>query len=177
MKKYTEKEIISNNEHFTYRLRNLYIKDQQLFHQFKDFISLPFYINDRKSFDYTLFSQLFFSLGKEIEDLYTIGHQYLSKISEPTLFQIAKGKAKKFHLLDDNNAICSYLQCICLNNKMTHFISNKCIIDENSTINTSLFPDQINSISKLFNNLLPDSKSASTYWLRLKTLTKQEKSF
>jgi hypothetical protein len=155
MKLYTEREIVAQNEHFTYRLRNLYLKDEQLFHQFKDFISLPFYVNDRKSFNYTLFSNLFFSKGKEIEDLYSIGHKHLYKISEPTLLNIAKEKAKRFHQIDDNNAICSYLQCISLNKKMTHFISNKCIIDKNLTINTSLFPDQIHSISKLFNSLLP----------------------
>ncbi len=175
MKLYAEKEIVTQNEHFTYRLRNLYIKDEALFHQYKDFISIPFYINDRKSFNYSLFSDQFFKRGQEIEDLFYKGHQYLCKISEPSLLLLAKEKALKFNQLDDKNGICAYLQCISLNKKMTHFISNKCIVDDNLTINTSLFFDQMNSVSKLFNSLLPDSNNALVYWQRFKSLTKQEK--
>lgn len=175
MKLYTEKEIVTQNEHFTYRLRNLFVKDVSVFHQYKDFISIPFYINNRESFNYTLFSDPFFSRGKEIENLFEIGHKYLYKISEPTLLHLAKQKALKFDKLDDKDAICIYLQCISLNKKMTHFLSNKCIINDNLTINTSLFFDQINSVSKLFNSLLPDSNNALLYWQRFKSLTKQEK--
>ena len=175
MKLYTEKEIVTQNEHFTYRLRNLYVKDESVFHQYKDFISLPFYINDRKSYNYSLFSGQFFKRGQEIEDIFYKGHQYLYKISEPTLLLLAKEKALHFNKLDDKDAICTYLQCISLNKKMTHFISNKCIIDDNLTINTSLFFDQMNSLSNLFNSLLPDSNNVLLYWQRFKSLTKQEK--
>lgn len=172
---HTEKEILTQNEHFTFRLRNLYLKDENLFHQFKDFVSLPFYINERDTFNYKLFSNLFFSKGKEIEDLFEIGHRYLSKISEPMLLNLARKKAKNFHLKDDNDSICSYLQCISLNNKMTHFVSNKCIIDDKLTINTSLFPDQMGAASKLFNSILPQSKNCLIFWQRFQSLTKQEK--
>ena len=175
MKLYSEKEILSENQHFIFRLRNLYNDDIQKFLQFKDFINIPFYINDRKTFNYEFFSPLFFNKGKEIEKLFEKGHNYLPSISEPILFENAKLKAKKFHLKNDKDAICNYLQCISLNGKMTHFISNKCIIDENITINTSLFPDKMSGISKLFSNLLPDSKNSIVYWQRFQSLTKQEK--
>ena len=175
MNLYTEKEIVTQNEQFIFRLRNLYKNDNQMFHQFKDFINIPYYINDRKTFNYSIFSDFYLNKGKEIENLYELGHTYLPKISEPILFDLAKKKAQKFHLKDDKDAICSYLQCISLNGKMTHFISNKCIIDENITINTSLFPDQMSSISKLFATLLPESKNSLIYWQRFQTLTKQEK--
>ena len=89
--------------------------------------------------------------------------------------QLAKKKAQKFHKIDDTDSVCNYLQCISLNGKMTHFISNKCIIDENITINTSLFPDQMPSISKLFAAILPEPKNSLVYWQRFQNLTKQEK--
>ncbi|WP_026778130.1 helix-turn-helix transcriptional regulator [Polaribacter sp. Hel_I_88] len=175
MKLYTEKEVFSQNQHFIFRLRNLYLNDNKKFNQFKDFITIPFYINDKTTFNYILFSDLFFSKGKEIDTLLTIGHNYLPEISDPTLLDLAKNKAKKFLLKDDKDAVCNYLQCISLNGKMTHFITNKCIIDENITINTSFFPDNMSSVSKMFANILPESKNSLVFWQRYQSLTKQEK--
>lgn len=172
---YTEKELFTQNEHFTFRLRNLYKSDENLFYQMVDFLPMPIYINNRVTFDYILFSDTFLSKGKEIEDLYEIGINHLPKISEPTLLELAREKAKNFHLYNDINATCSYLQCVSMHRKMTHYISNKCIIDNDLTLNTSLFPSESDALSKLFKSILPESKYSLQYWQRFQSLTKQEK--
>lgn len=175
MNLYTEKEILTQNEQFTFRLGNLYKKDKDLFHQFKDFVHLPIYINDRVTLEYTLLSDMCLNKGKEIEDLQEYGISYLPKISEPNLLNLAIKKIKRFNLQNDISATCSYLQCLLINKKMTHYVTNKCIIDDDLAMNTSLFPDQMGSVSKLFKNILPESSNSLIFWQRFQSLTKQEK--
>ncbi|WP_159947527.1 helix-turn-helix transcriptional regulator [Polaribacter septentrionalilitoris] len=175
MKKYTEKEFFTQNQHFTFRLRNLYLENKVQFYQLVDYLPSPIYINKKESLDYIYFSDLFFSYGKEIENLFEFGGKYLSCISEPFLLEKAKKKAQVFQKTNDLSAICNYLQCVSLNNKMTHYFTNKSLIDDEITLNTTLFPDQTNSLSKLFHSIIPDNKNCFLFWQQFQSLTKQEK--
>jgi DNA-binding CsgD family transcriptional regulator len=175
MKKYSEKEFLTQNEHFTFRLRNLYLENKVQFYQLVDYLPNPIYINRQESFDHIYFSELFFSYGKEIENLFEFGSKYLPSISEPFLLDKAKEKAKMFQKKNDHYTICNYLQCVSLNKKMTHYITNKSLIDDDITLNTTLFPNQISSLSKLFHSIVPDHKNCLLFWQQFQSLTKREK--
>ena len=136
---FTEKEYLIQNEHCTFRLKNLYKENVDLFYQVVDYLPFPMYINCRETFSHTFFSNSFFSYGKEIELLYENGVSYLHSISEPILLDNAITKAKKFNRLNDYDATCCYLQCVSLNGKMTHYFTNKCLIDDELTLDTTVF--------------------------------------
>ncbi len=172
---YTEKEYLIQNEHSTFRLKNLYKENRNLFYEIVDYLPFPMYVNCRKTFDYQFFSDSFFSYGQEIENLYLEGGKYLPTISEPFLLKNAINKARKFSLLNDYDSICSYLQCVSLNKKMTHYYTNKCLIDDELTLNTTVFLNQQNTLAKLFRMILPESNYTLRYWQRFQSLTKQEK--
>jgi DNA-binding CsgD family transcriptional regulator len=175
MKKYSEKEFFTQNEHFTFKLRNLYLENKVQFYQLADYLPNPIYINKKENFDYIYFSELFLSYGKEIENLFEFGGKYLPMISEPFLLEKAKKKAQDFQKKNDYDAICNYLQCISLNKKMTHYFTNKSLINDDITLNTTLFPGQIDALSKLFHSIIPDHKDCLLFWQRFQSLTKQEK--
>lgn len=58
---------------------------------------------------------------------------------------------------------------------MTHYFTNKALIDKQLTLNTTLFPDQMGILSKLFNSIVPEHKNCLLFWQRFQSLTKQEK--
>ena len=135
----------------------------------------PIYINHRDTLKHEFFSQSFYNYGEEIQQLYEKGISYLPTIAEPFLLENAKNKAAIFSEVNDHNAVCSYLQCLSLNKKMTSFFTNKCLIDDNLTINTNIFPSNQNAFTKLFNVILPESQNSLEFWQRFQSLTKQEK--
>lgn len=172
---YSGKETLIQNEHSTFRLKKLYLDDMALFYQMVDYLPFPIYINHRDTLKHEFFSNTFYNYGEEIQQLYEKGISYLPTIAEPFLLQTAKDKAAKFSKTNDHNAICSYLQCLSLNKKMTSFFTNKCLIDDNLTINTNIFPSNQNAFTKLFNVILPESQNSLEFWQRFQSLTKQEK--
>lgn len=175
MNLFTEREINNQNKHFAFRLRNLYLRDKNEFYLIQDFLPNPTYINDRKNLDYHYFSKSFFSKGKEIEKLYTLGLSYLNTISNKTLLKQALNTSKKFNLRNDYNDVCNYLQSVSLNDKMTPFFSNKILINDELTLNTTLFPSDSQLINKVFKELIPSGQDNLNKWLRFQTLTKREK--
>lgn len=58
---------------------------------------------------------------------------------------------------------------------MTHYFTTKALIDKQLTLNTTLFPDQMGILSKLFNSIVPEHKNCLLFWQRFQSLTKQEK--
>jgi len=175
MKKYTEGELLIQNDHSTFRLKKLYQKDRNLFNQLTDYLPNPIYINHRETFNHQYFSKSFFSYGEEIEQLYLKGASYLSQISELYLLNKAKKKATLFHAINDESAVCSYLQCVSLHKRMTHYFTTKCLIDDESSLNITFFPKNQKSLLNFFNYILPKSKNTLLFWQRFQSLTKQEK--
>lgn len=175
MNLFTEKEFNNQSQHFAFKLRNLYLKSKEEFCQIQDYLQFPIYVNDRQTIKYHYFSNTFFSKGKEIENLYTTGLPYLKKISHPFLLEKSLKKAKTFDLLNDYNSVCNYLQSISLNGRMTSFFTNKILIDDKLTLNTTLFSTDSVFAEKIFKELIPSGEENLNKWLRFQTLTKREK--
>ena len=175
MNLFTEEEYKNQSQHFAFRLRNLYLNDRDVFFQIQDYLPFPIYINERKLLNYNFFSKCFFSKGVEIEKLYETGISYLDEISNPYLLQLSINKAKKFHHKNDFYSACSYLQEISLNKKMTPFFTNKILIDERLTLNTTLFPLELESLEKIFKEIIPWGVDNYYKWQKFQTLTKREK--
>lgn len=175
MNLFTEREFNNQNQHFAFRLRNLYVKNENEFRLIQDYLPNPIYVNDRVDFSYQFFSKSFFSKGEEIEKLYTLGKPYLLTISNSILLKQAETIANKFHLENDYSDVCNYLQSISLNNKRTSYFTNKILINDKLTLNVTLFPSDSQLISNVFKELIPLGEANLNKWLRFQTLTKREK--
>ena len=175
MKIYTEKEFDEQGQHFAFRLRNLYLKDKDLFYQLQEYLPFPVYINQRKTSEYHFFNETFLSQGREIEDLLTKGRKYLDEIAHPVLLKESCLKAVRLHENNDYNEICHYLQAIPLNKKITPFFTSKILINDELTLNVPFFPTESIVFKKVFNELIPNGEKNLHKWLRFQTLTKREK--
>jgi DNA-binding CsgD family transcriptional regulator len=175
MNLFTEKEFNNQNQHFSFRLRNLYLKDEKVFQQIQHYLPNPIYIIDRNNDNYQFISTSFFSKGKEIEKMHAFGKPYLKEISNLSLLKQLENKTRVFHLENDYNDVCNYLQCVSLKNKMTSFFTNKIIINDTLTLNTTLFPSESQLISDIFKELIPSGEDNLNKWLKFQTLTKREK--
>ncbi|WP_417886675.1 response regulator transcription factor [Zunongwangia sp.] len=175
MKLFTEKDIYNQNKHFSFRLRNLYLKNKKEFYSIEDFIQHPIYINDRVNHNYHFFSKSFYSKGEEVAKLRELGKPYLKTISNTKLLIQSEQLAKKFHLKNDYNDVCTYLQSVQLNGKMTSYFTSKILINDQLTLNTSLFPSDCQIMNKVFKELIPSGEDNLNNWLRFQTLTKREK--
>ncbi len=172
---FTEKEFNKQGQHFSFRLRNLYLKDPGQFYQLQDYFPFPVYINKRKALDYHFYNECFIGQGKEIENIITNGMKYLDTISNPVLLKQAVAKANCLDNTNDYDGMCSYLQAILLNNEMTPFITSKILIDDELTLNTPFFPSENIIFEKVFKELIPFGEENLNKWLRFQTLTKREK--
>ena len=175
MKIFTDKEFCKQGQHFAFRLRNLYLKDPNLFYQLQDYYPFPVYINERKTLDYHFYNDSFVNQGKEVEILVDKGINYLETISNKLLLAGAKLKAKQLDANNDHDAICHYLQVIMLNKKMTPFFTSKVLINNELTLNTPFFPSGNAVFEKVFKELIPEGEESLNKWLRFQTLTKREK--
>lgn len=175
MRRYTEKEFDNQGQHFAFRLRNLYLKDPDLFYQLQDYYPFPVYICARKTSEYHFFNESFLNQGQEVEELLTKGRAYLDTIANKELLEIACSKAIKLHEDNDYDVQCHYLQAIPLNNKFTPFFTSKNLIDEEQTLNVPFFPTESLVFQKVFKELLPEGEKNLNQWLRFQTLTKREK--
>jgi len=175
MNLHTEKEYIDQSQHYAFRLKMLYKNDITSYYQLQDYLPFPTFVDERDSLEYNYFSPFFFSLGREIEELYELGKSYLPTISEPTLLEIALKKARQFHKADDFESVCNYIQIMELHGKSTLFFTNKILLDDQLTLNTTLFPSEFNSLSKCLKEILPFGQDSLNQWKRFQTLTKREK--
>lgn len=175
MKLFTEKEFLIQSQHFAFRLKNLYCNDKRTFYQLQDYMPQPVYINDRRSLDYHYFNEIFFSYGPEIRRLYMEGKSYLPEISNSALLKNALLQAKILDQSNDFNQVSNYLQIIKINKKSTPFYTNKVLIDNHLSINTTLFPYQYKNLESIFKSVLPEDIDDFVYWQKLQSLTKREK--
>lgn len=175
MKFHTEAEYINSSKHFLYRLKSLYLQKNNKFKDIQDYMPFPVYINDRLTHEYIFANDSFFALGEEMEQFYNKGLVFLHKISDLTLLEKAIVKAKLFHESNDWSSICNYLQIVRLNKKMTPILTNKILIDDNLSLNSSMLPNSFNGLEKIFKELIPFEQKNSLHFLRYQTLTKREK--
>lgn len=175
MNLHTDKEYIDTSGHFLLRLKNLFKNKREEFYQIQDFMPFPVYINHRQTFEYEYLSDNLFSRGEEVRNLSIKGLPYLYEISDLHFLEQAIETAKSFDQANDQYAICNYLQIISLNKKMTPYYTNKILIDENSTLNASIFPLEFQGLDKIFKELIPYEQRTSELFVRFQSLTKREK--
>ncbi|MBU2927258.1 response regulator transcription factor [Winogradskyella psychrotolerans] len=175
MKLHTEKEHLIHNQHFAFRLRNLYLNDYLKFCQLADYIPTAIHINRKDNFDITYANHKLINRGQELENLVEKGTTYLKEISCPLLMQNAINKANIFKLIDDRQATCTYTQHLKVNNKMTYFYTNKLHLNDNLYFNASNFLDEIAGINNLVSSIFSSLRNNQTCWLQFQSLTKQEK--
>ena len=58
---------------------------------------------------------------------------------------------------------------------MTPILTNKILIDDNLSLNSSMLPNSFNGLEKIFKELIPFEQKNSLHFLRYQTLTKREK--
>ena len=58
---------------------------------------------------------------------------------------------------------------------MTFYFTNKILINDNLTLNATLFPSDNKLTNKIFKELIPFGEDNLNKWLRFQTLTKREK--
>ena len=175
MRIYTETDFYQQSQHSVFRLKNLYMSNPDTFFQLQDYLPLPTYINHRESFHHKFFNLSFLNLGDEIHTLFQKGMSYLPEISDVFLLNRAKAKAKELDTLNDHEKVGSYLQCITLNNKPSLYYTNKILLDEDWSLNTSFFFKDYPLLEKLLKELVPEGKEGTIQWQRFQTLTKSEK--
>ena len=83
--------------------------------------------------------------------------------------------AKSFHSTNDHDAVCNYLQIVSFNKKMTPYYTNKVLIDDNLSLNASIFPLKFKGLDKVFKEIIPFGQKKSELFLRFQSLTKREK--
>lgn len=172
---HTEKEKIIKMQEFAFRLRNLYLTNNDMFNQVNDFLPFSVFTNRQDNFNITYSNNQLENKGPELERLVRFGSSYLPKISCPILLNVAKKKAQNFLLYNDSNKVCSYLQNLQANRKMKYFYAHKLFLDDNLYFNIGSFTDDLGLIGDVFKKVFdPVTKSEET-WLKFQSLTKQEK--
>lgn len=176
MKKlHTEREVVVNNQHFAFRLRNLYLENEALFYQIADYLPNGVHINNRDNFEYAYANSKMLTKGPEFEKVLKDGINYLYKISCPILLKSGINRTRLFNALRDFDAICNNPQRIRLNNKMTYVISNKLILNNDKYLNINSFMDEMGAVGKLYSEVLKPIHRNEQIWQQFQSLTKQEK--
>tara|TARA_R100001369_G_scaffold30604_1_gene54436 strand:- start:1966 stop:2658 length:693 start_codon:yes stop_codon:yes gene_type:complete len=175
MRLYTEKEHIIQNQHFAFKLRDLFLNDYRTFQQLSDYIPLSIHINKKENYDIVFANNKLIDKGPEIEILFEKGGSFLKEISCPILLENAQTKSKKFKIINDKDAICAYPQQIRMNSEMTYFYSTKLHLDDHLYFIVSNVIDELGSLNMLFSSVFSTLQKNQTTWLQFQSLTKQEK--
>ncbi len=175
MKPHTEKELLTQNQQYAFKLRELYFTDEKLFYQVNEYLPFPVHINKKNSFDIYYTNNRFNNIGPEMDMLLEKGQAYLPEMSCPLLLKNATRTANRFNKRNDVDEVCNHLQQIRVRNKMTYFFSNKLILDKEMYFNISHFVKDMGAIGRLIENILGPVHQNQVVWNRFQSLTKQEK--
>jgi DNA-binding CsgD family transcriptional regulator len=172
---YSNESFFANNDYLAFKLRNLYSSNMNLFFQIVDFMPNLVYINKHKNLDYVFSNDYHSFKSVELDTLFEKGSRYLSAISCPILLNNAIVKVQSFSEEKDYLKICSYVQRIKMNSKLTYTYTSKVLLDDSLYLNISCKLSDYGSIGKkmehVYNFLLKDSNT----WLHFQSLTKREK--
>ena len=162
--------------HYTYKLRNLYLKDNVLFKQLVDFLPYSVHINNRSDLSIKFMSNNLKNKADEIDTLFKVGSSYLKKITSPHYLKYANDIITSFDKKNDKFSVCSYPQLIDIKSqKIKLFLrTNKLILDQNHFFNINSITENIQSTDQLFNEVF-DVKSEFGIFYKFMHLTKKEK--
>lgn len=175
MKLYTEKDLLFKSQEFSYKLRNLFATDKNLFHQVNDYIPFSVFTNRQDNLNITYSNHKLEQRGKELENLIEIGGSYLPEISCPILLKRAKQKAENFKHNAGENDICSYLQNLTTNGCKKYFYANKLFLDTTYYFNVGLFTEDLGLIDTVFKSVFDPVTKSEIAWKKFLSLSKQEK--
>lgn len=171
----TEKEKLLQNEHFAYKLKGLYLKDENLFYQVAEYVPSSIHINKQENLDMEYANSQLLNKGEEIFILKEKGADYLNEISTPSLLKKAKAKVKQFQIINDRESVCSYFQGLYLKNKFNLMFTNKYFLTDKLFLNVSSTTDEMGKIGKLLENVFEPLGGSLFKWEQFQSLTKQEK--
>ncbi len=172
---HTEDEFITGNQHYAFKLRQLYYTDKALFDKVSEYLPFPVHINHKNSLDITYANNGAQNLGPEIDALIENGYSYLPEISCPLLLERTISKINEFKSRADKDEVCEYLQQLRVRNKMTYFFSNKLNLTENQFFNVSYFVEDMGAMGKLIKKIIGPLHNNQNIWKSFQSLTKQEK--
>lgn len=176
MKLHTEKEFVTQNQLFAFKLRNLYLTNRELFYQMSDFLPHSIILHKRENIDAVYANSQLRNKCDEIETMIEKGWNYLYEISCPILLNRAKQKVTELNCLNDKNITCSYLQHVLVNKNMKFLYSDKIILNESLYLTAASFTEDLGMVGKVFESVFdPLENKGLKVWQKFQSLTKQEK--
>lgn len=172
---FSEKEQIANQQHFVYRLRQLYYSNKQKFREIAQYLPMFVQINSLDSRDIIFNNKNVFGSYKEAENLVEFGFSYLPKISCPLLFDNLQVKHELFIKSNDDNLLCSYPQKIRLNGDMNLILSNKMLLNSDSYMIVSNRAKDLTGFGVIYEDAFLELTENTNLWLAFMSLTKKEK--
>lgn len=176
MKLHTEKEIFTENQRHAFKLRQLYLNKKGQFDQIADYLPFSMHINSRKSLQISYINLAADNMGgQEMRDIVTKGLSFLRGISCPNFLNYSYRKIKLFNQYNDPLSICSYMQYIRFNGKMTFYYANKMILDDENYLNIGMTLKELGQAGTFIGNVLADFTYEKNGWEKFLSLTPQEK--
>lgn len=172
---HTEKEFLLNSQHFAYRLRNLYLENEDMLYQVGEYIPNSMHINSRKNLNYYYANNKMKNKSREMDTLIEIGPEYLHEISCPIFLKAALERVNLFNQLDDFDGISINPQMVQINSNMQYLHSIKLIIDDYKYFTINYFMDELGSFGKIINDVMKPIRRSNEIWQQFQSLTKQEK--
>lgn len=176
MKLHTEKEIFTENQRHAFKLRQLYLNKKDLFDEIADYLPFSLHINSRKSLQISYFNRSAEQMGgQEMNDMRIKGFSYVREISCPNFLDYGLRKVKLFNQYNDPLSVCSYMQYIRLNGKMTFYYANKMILDDEHYLNMGMTLKELGQTGRFIGKVLADFTYEKNGWEKFLSLTAQEK--
>lgn len=174
---HTEKEMMTNIGFFSFKLRNLYLSDPDLFFNVVEYLPQMIHLNsnhgDNLEYKYRNNSPILQS--KEMDLLFEKGGAFLPKITCPKLYHRAKNISYQFQKNANKDSYCSYFQGVLQNNQMVYIHTNKLMLKDDLFFNITNLISNIDGVSKVFNSVFEFVLKDQVSWERFNTLTEQEK--
>lgn len=174
MKKFTEKEQLLNQQHFSFRLRNLYYSNYTEFKNVIEFLPMFVQVNETKSRNIVLNNKSLFSSYKEADNLVKYGFNYLAKISCPFLYENLQKKHEILISKNDDSIICYYPQRVALNGNLSLILSNKMMVGSESYMVISSIAKDVFGFGKIYDEIFLELTKNTNSWIRFMSLTNKE---
>lgn len=174
----TEKESLTTNNYFAFKLRNLYLTDEHLFFQVVSLLPDLVYIKQITEYgwDYKYFNTANrISQSPEGIQILSEGISYLKKVSCPILLA---NSLQKERILIKNNSLdesCSYYQGLTVFGQREYTYTTKVLIDNSLQVNFSKLISELPKVGKVFTSFFDFVLKDQYSWQRFMSLSKQEK--
>lgn len=160
-----------------FRLRELYLNDENVFYKLIDYLPFLVSIHNRENFQVFNINNTFatcFQLSRH--EIITRGLNLIAERSDPSLMSFAFNKIKQFESNKDFNEVCYYLQRILVGEKPEWILSQKVILNDKYHLTIGYFLHQLGPLGKSIIQQLPADGEELIYRIKLwESLTVTEK--